>query len=120
MADKTGWDDEGLEDKTRYFLYLEKARGGSTDTAHLGWIDVEEWTWEAVQGGRVGAGGSGAPAPRMLSVVKPLDLASIPIMQAWMKGISLGKARLEVVRSTGDVILQLNFTDVVVSYMTPS
>ena len=86
-----------------YFLKIEGVDGESTDDKHKGEIELESWSFGAVNSGSFssgGGGGSGKVAMGDFSFTKKTDKASAKLLTACATGEHLKKATL-VCRKAG-------------------
>jgi type VI secretion system secreted protein Hcp len=106
--------------KVDYFLKIDGVDGESTDAKHKGHIDIESWSWGAVQSG-TGAGGGGGGAGKVtmqdFHFVMRLTKASPKLMLACANGKHIKMATLTA-RKAGkgqQDYLTFKFSDVLVS-----
>ena len=102
----------------KYFLLIDGVNGGSTDKDHVGWFEIEGFTFDISNaGGTVGGGGGGAGK----AVFSPLEVALSldPGLAAVLADVATGKhikaVQLEGVTKGGDTVYDLRLADVLVS-----
>jgi type VI secretion system secreted protein Hcp len=103
-----------------YFLKIDGIDGESTDSKHKGQIDVESWSWGAVQQpGTPQGGGAGAGKVSMqdFHFVMRLTKASPKLMLACASGKHIKMATLTARKAGKDQqeFLSFKFSDVLVS-----
>lgn len=88
------------------YLQIDGIRGESTDSTHLGWIELTSAHWGVTQpkSATVSTGG-GHTAERCehksVSITKLADLSSPLLLQTCSSGKTIPKARLEFMRADG-------------------
>jgi type VI secretion system secreted protein Hcp len=104
-----------------YFLRIDGIEGESTDAKHVGWIDVDSWSWGATHPAApaVGAGGGGAGKVQFgdFQFTTRVSKASPKLFLACASGQHIKEARL-VGRRTGQGqqdFLTWAFADVLVA-----
>ena len=104
-----------------YFLKIDGIQGESTDAKHKGEIELQSFSWGAVQSAGAGAGGRGSRAGKVsmqdLHFVTRVSKASPKLMLACATGKHIKLATL-VARKAGkdqQEFLVYKFTDVLVS-----
>jgi type VI secretion system secreted protein Hcp len=106
--------------KVDYFLKIDGVDGESTDAKHKNHIDVESWSWGAVQQGSAGGGGGGGAGKVTMQdfhFVMRLSKASPNLMLACASGKHIKMATLTARKAGKDQqdYLTFKFTDVLVS-----
>ena len=77
-------------------------RGEANATAHLGEIEVREWSWGMSGASALGAGGTASRAALSeLRITKPVDTASTALMAVMRNNEQIKKAVLSVKKSGG-------------------
>lgn len=113
---------------TDYLLQIDGIKGESSEKGHEGDIGVEAVSWGASHPASGGASGGGGGAGKVsfsdLTVKKPIDKASAPLLQAVATGRHLKSATL-VARHLGAngpavEFLRIKLTDVLVSSLKMS
>ena len=103
-----------------YFLKIDGVEGESTDAKHKNQIDVESWSWGAVQSGTQqvgGGGGAGKVTMQDFHFVMKLTKASPKLMLACANGKHIKLATLTSRRAgkAQQEYLTFKFSDVLVS-----
>jgi type VI secretion system secreted protein Hcp len=106
-----------------FFLKIEGIDGESSDAKHKGSIDVESWSWGAVQAGtssRGGGAGAGKVSMQDFRFVTKTNKASPKLALACANGEHLKKAVLTCRKAGKDQqeYLKITLTDVLVSAFT--
>ncbi|MDE3011261.1 MAG: type VI secretion system tube protein Hcp [Pseudomonadota bacterium] len=71
-----------------------------------GWIEISDWSWdvEAESSFMTGGGSAvGKPTPGVFTFSKPYDISSPPFLKNAIQGTHFPVARLQLLKSTGDV-----------------
>jgi type VI secretion system secreted protein Hcp len=102
-----------------YLLRVQGIEGESADDRHRGWIDVDSWSWGAVNAapGPGGGGAAGRVSMQDLHVVLAVSRASPPLFLACASGKRLPEAKLVALRAgeRREEFLSWTFSDVVVT-----
>jgi type VI secretion system secreted protein Hcp len=92
---------------TDIFLRIEGITGESQDANHQGWINVDSFTWGAMQPGNMGVGGGGGAGKvqyRDLTVQASIDKATPAIMRYLSNGKHVSKLEVSVCKAGGSQI----------------
>jgi type VI secretion system secreted protein Hcp len=104
------------------YLQVDGAEGESTDKGHVGWIDVESWSWACVQPETAATGGgSGAARVSMqpLTVTAPVFKGANTLFLYCCNGKHIPKVVLEMTKAgeTQQVFWRITLEDVIVSHV---
>src|SRR4051812_34585062 len=87
------------------FLKLEGIDGDSQDRSHVGWIEIETYSWGLTQSGSIASGGGGGGAGKAsfqdVHFTSLTSKASPLIAKACATGQHIAKAQLSLVKSGG-------------------
>ena len=103
-----------------YFLKIDGIEGESTDAKHVGWIDVDSWSWGESQPAQPAHGGGGATGKvqfQEFTYTSRVSKASPKLFLACASGTHIKEARL-VGRKAGkdqQEFLTWTFSDVLVA-----
>jgi hypothetical protein len=101
------------------FLKIDGVQGGSTDPAHVEWIELVSWSWGRKHDTSGGGSGMGPTGPDLLHfVISGTERAFAPLFHAGASGSLLGTAHLDVRSPEGDVAGQAHFTGVFVEHFS--
>ena len=92
---------------TDIFLRIEGITGESQDANHQGWINMDSFTWGAMQPGNMGVGGGGGAGKvqyRDLTVQASIDKATPAIMRYLSNGKHVSKLEVSVCKAGGSQI----------------
>lgn len=102
------------------FLKLDGINGESTDKNHLGWIEIDSFSWGVENSSSVGpsGGGAGKPSASDFNFLAPTSKASPKIMLACATGQHLSSAMLSCRKAGGPnqvEFLKITLTDCLIS-----
>lgn len=103
-----------------YLLKLDGVTGESQQAGHEEWIEIESWSWGAVNAGSSGMGsgaGSGKASLQDFHFVVTHGVASPILFQKCTTGEPIAKAKLHIRKAGGEqqVFVEWRFTDVLLS-----
>ena len=89
------------------YLQIDGIKGESSDSTHVGWIEVTSAQWGVVQPKSATASTAGGHTAercehKSIALTKLVDLSSPILMQTCSAGRTIPKARLEFLRADGD------------------
>jgi len=89
------------------YLFIEGVKGESTDSNHVGWIEITNASWGVKQPRSATASTAGGHTAercehKSIALSKLADLASPILMQTCSAGRTIPKARLEFMRADSD------------------
>ena len=108
------------------YMKIDGIAGGSTDPAHMGWIAVDSYQFEAIRNAASQSTGAGAGkvAFRDLTITKPVDKSSPKLFEAVSTGKHIQQVVLEVRKTTqdksGQPYLVVTLHDVLITSVRPS
>lgn len=111
------------------YLQLDGIKGESTDSAHSGWIEIDNVFWSVMQPKSSTASTSGGhTAERVemtdISFSKVCDLCSPILLQTCAQGKTIPKAKLEFMRADGAgtpiKYFEIELENVLIGMVTPS
>ncbi|HLJ11982.1 MAG TPA: type VI secretion system tube protein Hcp [Planctomycetaceae bacterium] len=96
------------------YLQIDGVPGESTDSAHVGWIEIQSFVNGVAQTFTGSFSSSGAPASgkanfNTFSVTKQVDKSSPLLYKKCCTGEPIGKISLDICRATGNSTPYLNF-----------
>lgn len=89
------------------FLKVDGITGESTESAHIGWVDVENFSWGASQPHNIdfgGGAGAGKASFTNLSVHAHIDKATPAILRYCSNGKHISSVQLSMVKAGGSQI----------------
>lgn len=98
---------------TDLFLRIDGITGESQDANHKGWINIDSFTWGAVQPGAMstgGGGGAGKVQYRDLSIQTSIDKATPAILRYTSNGKHISKVELSACKAGGSQVEYFRIT----------
>jgi len=110
------------------YLQIEGIKGESTDSKHLGWIEVDAVSWGITQPRSATASTSGGHTAERcelteISFVKTADLSSPQLLQNCASGKTIPKAKFEFMRADGNDPIkyyEIELENVLIAHVAPS